>query len=278
VEISGQGRPVEPDPWGREEELGYASQTAIFRRIESPHVRAMDVPDLQTPPRHINLARHIHPAHPRAGNSLPPARIAAVVEHVMQSIGEEQMSVGELWRRRRVSLACGGCVEVFLCAVADNRGEGEKHERGEGHPGNTNLRLDVPRGEAGNGSTRWDWTVTLLSGVRKRHLQPRAPEELAEEDGYSLLSMAMDYNDAESLSAPDEGSGVKDCRYEDGRWPSQDNLQDNGWGVDNTAEANGWGTVGSDELGSWASTDDGWGAANTNWDEASHNQDSATGS
>ncbi|EIN05040.1 hypothetical protein PUNSTDRAFT_25427, partial [Punctularia strigosozonata HHB-11173 SS5] len=116
VVIGGVGRSVEPDPWGRDKALGFASQTALFRRI-NPTEQMSNVPDAMSRCSHKLRATHVHGAHPRAGYPLPLARIATVVRDAMESVEEDSMRIDELWRFRRVSLACGGWVEMLLAAV-----------------------------------------------------------------------------------------------------------------------------------------------------------------
>ncbi|PCH42492.1 hypothetical protein WOLCODRAFT_72633 [Wolfiporia cocos MD-104 SS10] len=128
VEVGGVGRPRERDPYGRDEELGYASQVAAFRRREGTEwaARRLEAYERFAQGRcseglkstgHKLLAAHRHAADEKAGRPAPLREIGEELARRMGEYGERTMQVRELWFDDGVAALCGGWIEVLLAAV-----------------------------------------------------------------------------------------------------------------------------------------------------------------
>lgn len=126
VEISGVGRSQEDDPWGRDAELGFASQTAAFLRKEGAEYIERRVRKCQTlglmqnmiaRVQHVLLADHSHMPHPTAKRPAPASEIVAAVKNKMEEFKTGTLTIRELWFEQEVSTLCGGWVEVLVAAV-----------------------------------------------------------------------------------------------------------------------------------------------------------------
>ncbi|KZS92462.1 hypothetical protein SISNIDRAFT_442254 [Sistotremastrum niveocremeum HHB9708] len=98
VEIGGVGKCVEVDEWGRDESIGYASQTALFRLTSL-------------------LAHHIHTPHPSSRNPHPAEEILEGVRRQMKLWNVAEMTVQEVWAQHEISILCGGDVVALLDAI-----------------------------------------------------------------------------------------------------------------------------------------------------------------
>ncbi|EJD06950.1 uncharacterized protein FOMMEDRAFT_76349 [Fomitiporia mediterranea MF3/22] len=118
VEVDAIGLAREPDPWGRDEELGGASQVALFRRIDTwqgrKHTNAL-------PPEesaHKLLATHTHTPHPQTGKPESYDSVCELVsKHMMSYYFDEGYSIWDLWVGNTISIACGGRLDVLLDAI-----------------------------------------------------------------------------------------------------------------------------------------------------------------
>ncbi|CCM04257.1 uncharacterized protein FIBRA_06424 [Fibroporia radiculosa] len=126
VDVSGVGKPVEKDEWGRDEELGYASQVAAFRRREGqPHeehrcaklLAASVLQRTENRPKHKLLATHQHIAHERTHQPQALDEIGICVVDKMVYYQDTVMRVGELWSEDAISEQCGGWLDVLIKAV-----------------------------------------------------------------------------------------------------------------------------------------------------------------
>lgn len=126
VEVGGVGRPQEEDPWGREAELGFASQTAVFRRMDGKqHAlrRASKCVSLGLPEKmlmrtpHILIADHQHPLSTHKTHPAPLNEITAAVRRKMEDFRQGTVLLRELWFEPDISLLCGGWVEVLVAAI-----------------------------------------------------------------------------------------------------------------------------------------------------------------
>ncbi|KAJ6532045.1 hypothetical protein B0H19DRAFT_1273204 [Mycena capillaripes] len=131
-ELSGVGRPLEDDPWGRDEELGDASFVVAFRRKEDGQQaerakRARDVLNalaLEGEPHEL-LVEHQHKAHEKSRQ--PPTSdsvklIGDTVKAKMESFREAFISLEQMWFEQEVSALCGGWIEVLIWAVEEYDG------------------------------------------------------------------------------------------------------------------------------------------------------------
>ncbi|KAH8100047.1 hypothetical protein BXZ70DRAFT_1000564 [Cristinia sonorae] len=131
VEIGGVGLPTEADPYGRDAALGYASQTAAFRRKEGEEFaqrrrsRCQELGLLQSMsrrPGHLQLANYHHTpsSFAKLPSSLPV--IADAVKQKMNEFRDGAVPLRELWFEADISLFCGGWVELLVAAVNEDPG------------------------------------------------------------------------------------------------------------------------------------------------------------
>lgn len=123
--VTGVGRADEVDPWGRDDELGYASQVAIFRRMEGGEYAELrkqawmqakkSILTIKEEMHHELMAMHEYKRHPSANCPLSLGAVGALVEEKMRQYGEPAMTVDELWRIVDISAACGG----YLCILVE---------------------------------------------------------------------------------------------------------------------------------------------------------------
>ncbi|KAI5116651.1 hypothetical protein M0805_004913 [Coniferiporia weirii] len=122
VKVSGVGIPMEDDPWGRDGQLGYATQVAIFRRRD-------DWPGLEIPlePRlgsesekgaHTLVGINTHAAHPQARKPRPSSAIQdLVIQHMGSYYLEAGYTIWDLWMIDEISAACGGYLDILFRAI-----------------------------------------------------------------------------------------------------------------------------------------------------------------
>jgi hypothetical protein len=119
LEIGGVGLPTSPDPWGRDEEAGIASQTALFRRRPRPHQKTDERSHsvkIQTNDHRLVQTQSFM-SDPRSGKPVPRADIISVVQSTMQSWNEGTISVDHLWGQGRLDESCGGDLDALLGAM-----------------------------------------------------------------------------------------------------------------------------------------------------------------
>lgn len=131
-ELGGVGRPLEDDPWGRDEELGDASLVVAFRRkddggdVERAERgrAALDALGLGGEPHEL-LAEHVHKAH-ELSHQCPTAEtmtlIGEVIKTKMESLREAFLPLEQMWYEPEVSTLCGGWIEVLIWAVDEYEG------------------------------------------------------------------------------------------------------------------------------------------------------------
>ncbi|KAF7327983.1 hypothetical protein MKEN_00378800 [Mycena kentingensis (nom. inval.)] len=126
-EMAGIGRPLEDDPWGRDEELGDASFVVSFRRKDGVVDRAdkarrvLEALKLDGKPHEL-LATHHHEAHESAGKPGSTDAIAAMVKTKMEELRDAIVPLEQLWFDPAVSTLCGGFIEVLIRAVEESAG------------------------------------------------------------------------------------------------------------------------------------------------------------
>ncbi|KAF8206165.1 hypothetical protein K438DRAFT_1816712 [Mycena galopus ATCC 62051] len=152
-ELSGVGRPLEDDPWGRDDELGDASLVVAFRRKEDGQqvVRAerarsvLEALALGGEPHEL-LAEHQHKAHENARQE--PTResvklVGDAIKAKMESFREAFISLEQMWFEQEVSALCGGWIEVMIWAVEEYDG------------------LNLVKANDGK-----EWSIELVGGVK----------------------------------------------------------------------------------------------------------------
>lgn len=147
VKTSGIGRALEVDEWGRDDELGGATQVAIFERIDMEG-REEEAWQLLTELRaeaHNLLATHRYSAHPEAKQPRPFTEIGLAVKKKMEDFRESFVRVEEIWFEQDIAILCGGWIEMLVRAV-------EVSEF-------LNLKKD------GDDQERGSWTIEVMGGV-----------------------------------------------------------------------------------------------------------------
>jgi hypothetical protein len=124
VAISSVGRALEVDEWGRDEELGGASQVAEFRRKdgkeyqESREKKSQSIKEIATGrPKHELLVTHHHAAHPNSQKPAPLPEIGERVKAKMEEYREGFMKLEEIWFMPEIGILCGGWIEVLVKAI-----------------------------------------------------------------------------------------------------------------------------------------------------------------
>ena len=132
VEVGGVGKAREVDDWGRDDALGWASQTAAFTRIEGEEwtKRRAELwkvaegwqPTANSPGVHTLFASHQHPVHEAACAPQPLDVVGELVVSRMLYYRETTMTLNDVWVEREVELACGGWVDWLVRALQDHSG------------------------------------------------------------------------------------------------------------------------------------------------------------
>lgn len=126
VEILGVGRAQEHDEWGRDKELGFASQVAAFRRREGEHwagSRQRKVEECGIWSRGMArtqrvVAIHHHESHPAAGSPEAVQDIGTRLKATMERWRVESVTLHELWfEDEGLSELCGGRLDVLAASV-----------------------------------------------------------------------------------------------------------------------------------------------------------------
>lgn len=155
VERTSIGRALDPDPWGRDEELEGASSVALFRRrddvdsrMREERGRAMMKALALNGPSHEALAIYQHSAEPAAMKPKPLSEIANCVKTKMEEFREAFMRLEEIWFEPEITEACGGWIEFLVRAVEESP--------------DLNLRRDIDGVVKKSKSL---WRVELVGGV-----------------------------------------------------------------------------------------------------------------
>lgn len=126
VEVSGVGKAAEPDPWNRDERLGFASQVAAFTRKEGgdqARLRAEHAASRKLVAQgddviqHEMLVKHHHSAHPSARKPGSPASIGDLVKAKMEEWQDPEVSLRQFWFEEDISTLCGGWMELLVAAT-----------------------------------------------------------------------------------------------------------------------------------------------------------------
>ncbi|KAJ6624047.1 hypothetical protein B0H10DRAFT_2162326 [Mycena sp. CBHHK59/15] len=218
-ELGGVGRPMEDDPWGRDEDLGDASLVVAFRPLEGLGLGGDP---------HELLAERRHVAHDMALH-LPTIesakKIGDTVKAKMESFREAFIPLEQIWFEQDVSVLCGGWIEVLIWAVQEYDG----------------LNLS-------NGADGFDteWTIELVGGVKDPLMM--WPEER------SIDLIPKDWIPGEEQEDGPPSGSVSSTGADDGdvSWNESDIEEaDETWtrneaGVPNWGEASAWGEVKQD--------------------------------
>ncbi|KAJ7761990.1 hypothetical protein DFH07DRAFT_814812 [Mycena maculata] len=225
-ELGGVGRPIEDDPWGRDDALGDASLVVVFRRKEDGQVAereergrsALKTLGLGGEPHQL-LAIHLHKAHEMSRR--PPTlesvkAIGDVVKAKMESFREAIVSLEQIWFEQEVSVLCGGWIEVLIWAVEEYDG------------------LNLSTGSK-------EWSIELVGGVKDPILMwpeetsvdfipcdwipGKGPEDLSDEEDGPATSVCSTGAEGDVSW---NGSEIEDEQENDGTWRKQDS--DDTWG------------------------------------------------
>lgn len=131
IDIGGVGTAKEEDEWGRDRELGYASQVAAFKRREGgewaeTRERRWKEADTRThvPCQHEHqlLASHEHVAHEKACKLRSLHEVSELVISKMLHFRETTVALTDIWFEREVESACGGWIDWLVRAIRDHSG------------------------------------------------------------------------------------------------------------------------------------------------------------
>lgn len=254
VHTSGIGKPMEEDGWGRDSELGYATQTAVFTRLEGEECarsRAETALEyLQAPRLGANLlATHDHAPHPAATS--PRQSNETILELIKAEIdsGEEnKILLRYLWIEEVICSACSGRINVLIDVVkaAENV-----------------LQLHIT-----DPGAREDWVVELVGSSK------RGKENLWEERQNKTVEIYDEIVDEEIEGEAEELQDIEwenDDAGEDVFIESEQMDNSPGWDAwGEGGDSSGWGSrVNEPSHGGWGATDHntgggGWGS-NKSW-------------
>ncbi|KII85179.1 hypothetical protein PLICRDRAFT_45333 [Plicaturopsis crispa FD-325 SS-3] len=237
------GRAVQDDPWGRDAELGGASQNAEFRRRddqESVQKRAQGRQAVldnreESQQEHELLATHQHTAHPLAQKPAGVAEIADAVWKSMIASREAFAPIEQLWFDKNVSTLCGGWLERLIQAVEQDE------------------RFELFKGEA---KSRCGWRVGLV-GVVEQDMDSWEPVSVGDVSVDPFESWSGDSGgsstvlEGDSDVERDEESGRELYDEEDAadQWPGEEGE---GWGSNDWPEdAKPWANIKGTEDGDW---------------------------
>ena len=224
VHTSGIGKPLEEDGWGRDSELGYATQTAVFTRLDgdehersrSENARAY----LHAPPGGAKLlATHLHAPHHTATS--PPQSNEVIIDLIKKEIdrGEEnKILLRYLWIEEEICCACSGRIGVLIDATKSAE---------------DSLRLHVT-----DPGAREDWVVELIGSSKRRK------ENLWEDQQNETVETHEEISDEEIEGELGDSEVIE--------WGNDDSGVDVIMEPEETATSTGW--------GAWASSCGGWGS------------------
>lgn len=233
VDMAAIGHAQEKDDWGRDEELGGASQVAMFRRLDGEARATMreensawirDRSENQT--EHHLLAVHNHDPHVRAGKRKPAEEIVEAVVDKFGEWGEAELRLEEIWFVEDIGVMCGGWVEVLIEAIE----------------GSAKFNLQRSKGRR-----RGDWPVLLVGGERKKKkkasqwfLEQTADDTCEEVEGYRQGSrdddLAFGWGNIEGQFSSDWDIGEDDTWGKaDASWTCHDSDNTVDWGSHSTA-------------------------------------------
>ena len=215
---------MEEDGWGRDSELGYATQTAVFTRLdgeEYERLRAENTREYSQVSRQgaKPLATHYHAPHPAATS--PHQSNEVILELIKGEIdrGEDnKILLRYLWIEEDICCACSGRIDVLIDTIkaAENI-----------------LRLDVT-----DPGAKEDWVVELIGSSKRRK------ENLWEERENETVETYEEMADDETTDAIEESEGIE--------WENGDSGVDVTMEYEETVAPSGWDM--------WAERTGGWGS------------------
>ena len=247
VHTSGIGKPMEEDEWGRDSELGYATQTAVFTRLDgeayarSRADNAREYLQVSRPGAQL-LAVHHHAPHsaatsPRQSNEL-------ILNLVKEEIGrgeEDKILLRYLWIEEDICCACSGRIDVLIDVIkaAENV-----------------LALNIT-----DPGAREDWVVELIGSSRRKK------ENLWEERQNNPIRTYDEMSDEERAGGLEE---LEDIEWEndeaeaDVALEPEQTVSSPGWETwaESSDKSSGWGSLADEPShGGWGS---GWGSGDGN--------------
>lgn len=243
------GTALEPDPWGRDEECGGASQVAEFTRIEGKDYIEMRASKtaavkLVAEGKHKLLATHHHPAH---SNSQQPASLPEIGEAVksrMEQFEETSVRFEELWFEQDIAVLCGGWIELLEDAI-------EEDER---------LILRKEKSEK-----KENWQVDLIGRVQKKET---LWSEVDSEDCSPLVNEASSENGSEDdRQVGWDGEGEGQSKQNTDIEANVSHNWETNIGTSSWANSNLWNTPDWTTQTGWED-DEGWGT-NHGWEPVS---------
>lgn len=221
VEVASIGYALDKDPWGRDKQLGGASQVAAFKRMDDANSRRKRERRIRTAyaalekkEPHRLVVTHHFTAHPQAGRPHQLEELGAALLRTFEGWGESVLRVEDLWFSDDIAVLCGGSVELLI----------EMAER------DSQLCLRRIAGER-----KGNWTIELLGGVQRRKDNwSAAPMSQDEEAVVGEVSMDEDQEREFSMNP-----GIST-----NAWPNSETdtwMEDNSWAGPWVDEGGGWG-------------------------------------
>jgi hypothetical protein len=226
VVISGLGRSITKDPWGRDDDTVHASQAVKFQRREGEEwatKRAQRYADWaltreQETQAQKLLVTHRYEAHVGSLKPAPREEIAAAVKSTIQDIASSDVTIFEIWREDAVSTICGGWLEVLL-DVLDQDDSFLVHKEGKNAD---DWKIELPGVEL-QGRNPWQSPAT------RDDAWGDCPESTESSETY----------DEEQDYAEDDDEYFEDD-YDGGNW---DETEDAGWAA---SDSESWSKEASD--------------------------------
>ncbi|KAH7911687.1 hypothetical protein BJ138DRAFT_1006068 [Hygrophoropsis aurantiaca] len=196
------GTAQERDEWGRDEELGGATQVAAFRRLDDPNSvterekkgKVVMKERAENRKEHELLAMHQYPVHPSAGKPQPLAEIEKAIIAQFKEIGEVIVRQEEMWFLGDVKIRCGGCIEAMIEAIEES----------------PKLRL-----QRDGWDKRGDWKIELVGGIQQANAIWTNSEQ-ARGNEKEQANEELEWNQTKTLW--DDGKGLG----EEGIWSTED--------------------------------------------------------
>ncbi|KAG1808379.1 uncharacterized protein BJ212DRAFT_1383113 [Suillus subaureus] len=243
VDTTTIGRAQEKDEWGRDEELGGASQVAIFKRLEGEAwatIREEKSTSMKESPKsqkvHRLLETHHYDAHVRAGKRGSAEEIAKAVSDKFDEWEAAELRLEEIWFVEEIGAICGGWFEVLIEVI-------------EGSP-----KFDLQRSK---GQRRGDWPVLLVGGRpgKKKKTSEWAPEQLPDDLFEEVLQSEGYRSDDDpgfdwgsGLYSSDSGVDLLwDISKDDNAW-----AKESAWTCDSSDDVVDWGA------GRWCTLSAAW--------------------
>src|ERR1700722_5968082 len=204
-DISSVGMAIEIDEWGRDEDLGGASQVVEFRRLDdkdNAERRAKrSEKRVSNGTKHELFAIHSHAAHPQSQKPGSIQEIGDAVKSKMETSRETFMRLEEIWFKQDVAVLCGGWIELLVKAIED-------HEKLVLHRHGTEKRTK--------------WQVELIDGISgdlwlaegENSVDYIPPDYLPEDDAKSESSGA----EGDVSASSSDGESKYDSARSDGSW------------------------------------------------------------